>query len=63
MAMEERNLETVLDAVAEKIRNLKIDLMVKDMEIGKLQEANERLKAEVENLTRYIEEGENNETL
>lgn len=63
MAMEERNLETVLDAVAEKIRNLKMDLMVKDMEIGRLREANERLKAEVENLTRYIEEGENNETL
>ena len=63
MAMEERNLETVLDAVAEKIRSLKMDLMVKDMEIGRLREANEKLKAEVENLTRYIEEGENNETL
>lgn len=63
MAMEERNLETVLDAVAEKIRNLKMDLMVKDMEIGRLREANEKLKAEVENLTRYIEEGENNEAL
>ena len=63
MAMEERNLETVLDAVAEKIRNLKMDLMVKDMEISRLREANEKLKAEVENLTRYIEEGENNEAL
>ena len=61
--MEDKNLATILDALAEKIRSLKIDLMVKDMEIGKLQEANERLKAEVENLTRYIEEGENNETL
>lgn len=58
MAMEERNLEAVLDALGEKIRSLKVDLMVKDMDISKLREANEKLKAEIEHLSRYIEEEE-----
>ena len=45
--MSENNLTVILDALADKIRSLKTDLMVKDMEICKLREENMHLRARV----------------
>lgn len=48
--MDERNLEIILDAVAEKIRDLKTSVMLKDMEIDRLKAENKRLEEGLERL-------------
>ena len=48
--MDERNLEIILDAVAEKIRDLKASVMLKDMEIDRLKAENKRLEEGIERL-------------
>jgi hypothetical protein len=35
--MDEKNLGIILDAVAEKIKNLELDIMLKDHEIANLK--------------------------
>ena len=45
--MSENNLTVILDVLADKIRSLKADVMVKDMEICKLREENMHLRARV----------------
>ena len=63
MAMEERNLEIVLDALAEKIKSLETDIMLKDMDISCLKEKNKRLEAENAELYNVLtERGEKNGT-
>ena len=42
--MSENNLTVVLDVFADKIRSLKTEVMVKDMEICKLREENMHLR-------------------
>ncbi len=49
--LEERNLETVLDALADKIRELKVDLRIKEMDICRLKDRNKEL--EIENAELY----------
>ena len=44
--MGDRNLETILDAVAEQIKSLKRDIMLKDMESDRLKERCKELEAE-----------------
>lgn len=52
--MGDRNLETILDAVAEQIKALKRDLYLKDMEINRLRDDNEKLKAESADLYKML---------
>jgi hypothetical protein len=44
--MDEKKLSVILEAVADKIQTLGLDLTIKDIKIGKLTEENERLKKE-----------------
>jgi hypothetical protein len=44
--MDEKKLSVILEAVADKIQTLGLDLTIKDIKIGKLTEENERLKRE-----------------
>lgn len=43
--MSENNLTVILDVLADKIRSLKTDVMLKDMEINRLREENMHLRA------------------
>ena len=38
MTISDRNTETVLEALAERIRDLKMDIYLKDSEIARLKE-------------------------
>lgn len=44
--MDEKKLSVILEAVADKIQTLGLDLTVKDIKIRNLTEENERLKRE-----------------
>ena len=46
MLIEEKNVDLVVSALADKIRNLEIELWFKDSKIKELTEENERLKGE-----------------
>lgn len=46
--MDEKKFIVILEAVADKIQTLGLDLTVKDIKIGKLAEENERLRRENE---------------
>lgn len=52
MAISERNTETVLEALAERIRELKTDIFLKDAE-------NARLKDRVADLEKKLKEAQN----
>lgn len=52
--MDEKNLGIILDAVAEKIKNLKLDISLKNHDIKRLEEDNERLKEELDSMERQI---------
>ena len=42
--MDQKNIETVLSALAEKIRDLELEVSLREYEIEKLKEENARLK-------------------
>lgn len=48
MTISERTTETVLDALAERIRDLKMDIYLKDSEISRLKEKNAELSKKLE---------------
>ena len=43
MTISNKNTETILEALAERIRDLKMDIYLKDSEISRLKEKNEEL--------------------
>lgn len=42
--MDQKNLETILEALAEKIRDLELEVSLRDYEIEKLKKENEELR-------------------
>lgn len=46
MTISDRNTETVLEALAERIRDLKTDIFLKDIEIERLKERVAALEGE-----------------
>lgn len=46
--MDQKNIETILEALAEKIRDLELKVSLRDYEINKLKEENERMRKAVE---------------
>lgn len=42
--MDNKNIETILEALAEKIRDLELELSLRDYDIKKLKEENARLE-------------------
>ena len=54
--LEERNLEVVLDTLADKIRELRVDLRIKDMDICQLKDRNKELETENAELYKLLAE-------
>lgn len=52
--MDQRNIETVLEALAERIRELKMDIMLKEAENEILRKKNEELQAKITDIERKI---------
>lgn len=52
--MDQRNIETVLEALAERIRELKTDIMLKEAENEILRKKNEELQAKITDIERKI---------
>ncbi len=52
--MDEKNLGIILDAVAEKIKNLELDIMLKEHDIKRLEEDNRRLNAELDSAENQV---------
>ena len=48
--MDSKNFETILETLAEKIRDLELEVSLRDYDIKKLKEENETLNKAVENL-------------
>ena len=45
--MDQKNIETVLQALAEKIRDLELEVSLRDYDIKKLNEENASLRTEI----------------
>lgn len=52
--MNEKDMHTILEALAERIRELKVDIMLKDVEIERLRKKNEELQAKITEIERKI---------
>ncbi len=52
--MDVRNTETVLEALAERIRELKTDIMLKEAENELLRKKNEELQTKITEIERKI---------
>ena len=48
--MDQKNIETVLQALAEKIRDLELEVSLRDYDIKKLNEENANLRTEIKRL-------------
>jgi hypothetical protein len=46
--MDQKNIETILEALVEKIRDLELEVSLRDYDIKKLKEENEKLKKAAE---------------
>jgi hypothetical protein len=56
--MEQKNIEIILSALAEKISELELEVSLRDYDNKKLKEENETLKLAVENLKKAFIKGE-----
>lgn len=56
--MEQKNIEIILSALAEKISELELEMSLRDYDNKKLKEENETLKLAVENLKKAFIKGE-----
>lgn len=52
--MNEKDLQTILGALAERIRELKVDIMLKEAENEILRKKNEELQAKITDIERKI---------
>lgn len=52
--MDQKNIETILDTLAEKIRDLEIEVSFREYEIEKLKKENESLLRKNEELTEHL---------
>ena len=52
--MSDRNLGTILDALAEKIKSLELDIRLKDHDIKRLEEDKKMLKADLDSAEENI---------
>lgn len=56
--MDQKNLETILEALAEKIRDLELEVSLRDYEIEKLKDKNSALKEAVEYFEKRLSSAE-----
>ena len=52
--MDQKNTETILETLAEKIRDLETEVSFREYEIEKLKKENERLLKKNEELAEYL---------
>lgn len=52
--MNEKDMHTILEALAERIRELKVDIMLKEAENEILRKKNEELQAKITDIERKI---------